>query len=89
MLSRAARVIKNGLGSRRKRKCALRSAAGQLGEQHYSKNMPAQSLNWHGASRADFLQGADFMTEQTNTKIRDLVHYSKILIKFYMQVAYY
>ena len=40
------------------------SATGQLGEQHPSKNMPAQSLNWHGASQADSLQDANFMTEQ-------------------------
>ena len=43
------------------------SAARQLGKRHPSKNMPAQSLNWHEAFQADSLRGADFMREQTNT----------------------
>ena len=46
---------------------------------HPSKNMPSQSLNWHGVSQADSVQGADFMREQTNTNW-NLVHHSKILI---------
>ena len=40
----------------------------QLRELRSSKNMLAQSLNWHGASRADSLQAADYMSEQTNTQ---------------------
>ena len=46
------------------------SATRLLGEWHPSKNMPALSLNWHGASLADSLQGANFMMN------RDLVQYS-------------
>ena len=66
------------MASRPAKKEARSSAAGQLGERHPAKNMAPQSLNWHGASRADSLQRADFMAEQTYIKILDPVNYSKI-----------
>ena len=40
-------------------------AARQLDEWHPSKNMLVHTLNCHGAPRANSLQGADFMAEQT------------------------
>ena len=47
-LSRAARVVKNGVLAHGKKE-ARTLAAGQLGEQHPSKLMSPHSLNWHGA----------------------------------------
>ena len=54
--------FKNGTWAHGERNKESRSSATrQLSERHPSKNMPAQSLNWHGVSKADLLQGADFM----------------------------
>ena len=55
------------------KKEALSSASGQLGERHSTKNMAPEFINWHGASRADSREGADFMAEQTYIKILDSV----------------
>ena len=56
------------------------SAARQLGERHPAKNMSPEFINWHGASRADSREGADFMAEQTYIQILDPVNYSRMHI---------
>ena len=47
-LSRAARVVKNGVSASRKMEARL-LPAGQLGDRHPSKLASPHSLNWHGA----------------------------------------
>ena len=52
--------VKNGALARGE----LTKGISLLGERHLAKNMAPQSPNWHGASRADSREGADFMAEQ-------------------------
>ena len=68
-MTSSGRVVsfENGvLASREQTKESRSSVARQLDEWLPSKNTPAQFLNWHGASRANSLQGVNFIMEQTN-----------------------